>query len=208
MENTPIRRGCCIGGSWHRKSRRLVIREPPHERPAAADRISRPETEQGRSLGRLAPRFGGCRVRPSAQAALERGSVARPRVESTAAGLRPGVGGGPNGLRSVEAAHRHVDFCWLEERLVPLGFRLIYCRRNPENFASARTKRLKVSANPAQYEDLNRFIQEQALMDQPVDQSILPRYDLDISDNDLPAAAERAVAWLKATGALYYPGSK
>ena len=88
---------------------------------------------------------------------------------------------------------------------MPLRFRLIYCRRTPESFASARAERLKVSANPAQYDDLNPFIEEQALMDQLVGQSILPRYCLDISDNDLPRAVERVVAWLKATGALYCP---
>ena len=103
---------------------------------------------------------------------------------------------------------KRYDFRWLEERLGPLGFRLIYCRRAPETFASARAERLKVSANPAQYADLNRFIQEQALLDQLVAQSSLPRYELDISDNELPAAVERVVAWLKASGALYYPESK
>ena len=37
------------------------------------------------------------------------------------------------------------DFCWLEERMVPLGFRLIHLCRMPESFASARAERLKVS---------------------------------------------------------------
>jgi hypothetical protein len=100
---------------------------------------------------------------------------------------------------------KRYDFRWLERRLVPLGFRLIYCRRNPETFASARAKRLKVSANPAQYDDLNRFVQEQALMDQMAEESILPRYCLDVSDNDILGAVERVVTWLKATAALYYP---
>jgi hypothetical protein len=45
-------------------------------------------------------------------------------------------------------------------------------------------------------------------MDQLVGQSILPRYCLDLSDNDIPEAVERVAAWLKATGALYYPESK
>ena len=65
-----------------------------------------------------------------------------------------------------------------------------------------------MSANPAQYDDLNQSVEEQALMDQLMDQSILPRYCLDVSDNDIPAAVERVVAWLKATGALYYPESE
>jgi hypothetical protein len=43
-------------------------------------------------------------------------------------------------------------------------------------------------------------------MDRLVEESLLPRYCLDVSDNDIPGAVERVVAWLKATGALYYPG--
>jgi hypothetical protein len=42
------------------------------------------------------------------------------------------------------------DFCWLEGRMVPLGFRLIHLCRMPESFVSARAERLKVSGNPAQ----------------------------------------------------------
>lgn len=100
---------------------------------------------------------------------------------------------------------KYYDFRWLEERLLPLGFRLIYCRRRPETFASARVERLKVSGNPAQYDDLTPFVEEQALMDELVEQSILPRFCLDVSDNDIPQAVERVVTWLKATGALHYP---
>ena len=33
---------------------------------------------------------------------------------------------------------KHYDFSWLEERLLPLGFRLVFCNRTPESFAAAR----------------------------------------------------------------------
>lgn len=44
------------------------------------------------------------------------------------------------------------DFRWLEERLRPLNFRLVYCTRSPESFAAARAKRLLVSGKPDQYD--------------------------------------------------------
>ena len=59
---------------------------------------------------------------------------------------------------------REFDFRWLEERLLPLGFRLILCTRSPESFARAREERLKVSGNPGQYDDLGPFVAEQEEM--------------------------------------------
>ena len=100
---------------------------------------------------------------------------------------------------------KRYDFRWLEERMVPLGFRLIHLCRMPESFASARTERLKVSGNPAQYDDLSKLINEQNLMNELVDQSILPTCHVDVSDNNIPQAVDRIVSWLKSTGGLYYP---
>ncbi len=97
------------------------------------------------------------------------------------------------------------DFRWLEERLLPLGFRLIFCTRTPESFAAARARRLEVSGNPAQYNDLGRFIEEQALLRRLVGESLLPTLELDVSDNDVAAAADRIADWLEATGGLYAP---
>lgn len=56
---------------------------------------------------------------------------------------------------------RFYDFRWLEERLLPLRFAVISCRRSPESFVKAREERLKVSGNPGQYDDLGVFIREQ-----------------------------------------------
>ncbi len=41
------------------------------------------------------------------------------------------------------------DFRWLEQRLLPLGFQLVFLNRTPESFEAAREERLKVSGNPA-----------------------------------------------------------
>jgi len=95
------------------------------------------------------------------------------------------------------------DFGWLEECLVPLNFRLVFCWRSPESFATAREERLKVSGNPAQYDDLSIFIDEQQRMSDLIDKSRLPVLRLDVSDDDVPWAVERAADWLEATGGLY-----
>ncbi|MCC6800168.1 MAG: hypothetical protein IT325_08620 [Anaerolineae bacterium] len=97
------------------------------------------------------------------------------------------------------------NFIWLEQRLVPLGFRLVYVTRTPESFEAARAARLKVSGNPQQYDDLGVFVAEQALLDRLVSESLLPTLHLDISDNDVPRAVERIADWLDATGGLYMP---
>jgi hypothetical protein len=97
---------------------------------------------------------------------------------------------------------REFDFRWLEERLLPLGFRLVLCTRSPESFAQARAERLKVSGNPGQYDDLTPFIAEQDEMRFEVGRSLLPSFELDVSDDDVGGAADRVATWLEATGGL------
>lgn len=97
---------------------------------------------------------------------------------------------------------REFDFRWLEERLLPLGFRLVLCTRSPESFAHARAERLKVSGNPGQYDDLMPFIAEQDEMRFEAGRSLLPSLELDVSDDDVKGAADRVAAWLEATGGL------
>lgn len=97
------------------------------------------------------------------------------------------------------------DFTWLEQRLIPLGFRLVYVTRSAESFEAARAERLKVSGNPRQYDDLGVFVEEQALLDRLVGESRLPVLHLDISDNDVPRAVEQIADWLEQTGGLYAP---
>jgi hypothetical protein len=105
----------------------------------------------------------------------------------------------------LQTYDKRYDFSWLEARLVPLGFRLVYCTRSPESFAAARRERLKVSGNPSQYDDLEIFVREQALMQELIGASTLPVLQLDISDNDIANAVDTIADWLEQTGGLYCP---
>jgi len=99
--------------------------------------------------------------------------------------------------------HKDYDFSWLEHRMRPIGFRLVFMTRSEESFEAARTERLKVSGNPGQYDDLEQFRREQTLMRKLVSQSILPVLEVDISDNHIPAAVEKIAGWLESSGGLY-----
>lgn len=99
------------------------------------------------------------------------------------------------------------DFAWLEERLAPLNFRLVFCTRTPESFEAARARRLEVSGNPRQYDDLDAFVREQADFRDALRESRLPRLELDMTDNSVAAAADRVADWLEATGGLYTPSA-
>ena len=99
--------------------------------------------------------------------------------------------------------NKDYDFHWLEERLLPLNFRLVLMTRSLESFEAARAERLKVSGNPSQYDDLNLFMEEQKLIRKLFDESILPKIEVDISDNDITAAVERIADWMESTGGLY-----
>jgi hypothetical protein len=95
------------------------------------------------------------------------------------------------------------DFRWMEERLLSLGFRHVLCVRSVESFGKAREERLKVSGKPSQYDNLDIFIGEQEEYRRLVRASILPHMEVDVSDNSVPAAADRVADWLEATGGLY-----
>ena len=94
-------------------------------------------------------------------------------------------------------------FRWLEQRLETLGFHLVFVTRTPASFVAAREERLKVSGNPSQYDDLQVFVEEQALMRRLVDESLLPKLELDISDGDGARAADRIADWMQDTGGLW-----
>jgi len=98
---------------------------------------------------------------------------------------------------------REYDFRWLEERLVALGFHLIFCYRAPESFEEARRERMKVSGNPSQYDDLSQFLREQEVMQTLVEESQLPKMTLDVSGNNVAAAADAVADWLESNGGLY-----
>jgi hypothetical protein len=103
----------------------------------------------------------------------------------------------------LQIHNRDYDFRWIEERLNALGFRLVFLSRTPDSFAAARAERLKVSGNPRQYDGLDRFVAEQTLMRRLARASILPRLEVDISDNDIPRAVKHIADWMESSGGLY-----
>jgi hypothetical protein len=104
--------------------------------------------------------------------------------------------------------NRDIDFAWLEERIAPLGFRLIFCVRRPDTFQAACEERLKVSGKPSQYRDVSEFIEEQNLMRELIAESRIPSLEIDVSDGDLGASTEKIADWLEETGGLWLSGSK
>jgi hypothetical protein len=106
-------------------------------------------------------------------------------------------------LYQLTANSTDYPFRWLEQRLNALGFHLVYLTRTPDSFSAARQERLKVSGNPSQYDDLDRFVREQQQLDRLVDESMLPTLRLDISDNDLHKATNCIVDWMSETGGLW-----
>ena len=94
-------------------------------------------------------------------------------------------------------------FHWLEQRLKPLGFRLVFMTRSEESFEAARAERLKVSGNPGQYNDLAMYMNEQMLLRRLVGESILPMLEVDISGNSVPQAVERIADWMEGTDGLW-----
>jgi hypothetical protein len=105
----------------------------------------------------------------------------------------------------LRAHGKRYDFGWLEDRLRPLGFRLVFCTRTPESFEAARAERVKVSGYPAQYDDLSVFVAEQERIRGFVETSSLPTLEVDISDNDVARATDDIADWLAETGGLHVP---
>ncbi len=98
---------------------------------------------------------------------------------------------------------RIIDFNWLEERLKKLDFRLIFVTRSADSFTSALHKRLQVSGNPAQYQDLSVFIAEQETYRALIKNSPLMTLEVDISDNQVDRAVNQIADWLEDTGGLW-----
>lgn len=98
---------------------------------------------------------------------------------------------------------KNYDFGWLEERLQKLGFRLVFCTRSEASFETARHMRLNVSGKPSQYDNLRQFVEEQEHMRTLVARSILPKFEIDVSDNNVQHATDRIAGWMRDTGALW-----
>ncbi|MBC8505043.1 MAG: hypothetical protein ISR58_01080 [Anaerolineales bacterium] len=52
-------------------------------------------------------------------------------------------------------------------------------------------------------DDLTLFVQEKELLQKLVAESVLPTLVLDISDDDIPAAADKIADWMEETGGLW-----
>ncbi len=107
--------------------------------------------------------------------------------------------------RAFQYQSRGIDYDlkWLDKGLAELGFHLVLCTRRPETFPAARADRLKISGKPDQYDNLDIFIREQELLRGLAKQTAMPLLDLDVSDSNLPAAADRVADWMEKTGGLY-----
>jgi hypothetical protein len=103
----------------------------------------------------------------------------------------------------LQQYQKRYDFGWLEEKLHACGFHLIFMTRSAESFAQAREKRLEVSGNPGQYNDLDIFRREQEILETLIEASILPVLRVDISDNNIDRGVKTIVDWLKSNGGLY-----
>ncbi|PWV81889.1 hypothetical protein SAMN05421630_106123 [Prauserella marina] len=90
---------------------------------------------------------------------------------------------------------KHIDFRWLESRLRPLGFAVVFCHREPTSFRQAREERLTVSGNPAQYDDLSVFVREQEDLLGAAIRGGLPVLELDVTDRGVEELADTVVDW-------------
>ena len=98
-----------------------------------------------------------------------------------------------------------VDFAWLEERIEPLGFHVaLLTRRDGDVRRRARAERFTVSGKPEQYDDLDVFVREQALLRELVEQSALPSREIDV-ERRRPGAGlrRRSAAKMTETGRLW-----
>jgi hypothetical protein len=97
---------------------------------------------------------------------------------------------------------RKYRFRWLEPCLSALGFRLIFCWRNPNSFAEARARRLRISSNPSQYDDLAIFVPEREIFQQLVEDSAIPKLLVDVTERSLEERIDYIADWLGETGGL------
>ncbi|MBS1683194.1 MAG: hypothetical protein JSS76_00455 [Bacteroidetes bacterium] len=100
--------------------------------------------------------------------------------------------------RSHQLIHAKKDyqFDWLEDRLVALDFRLVFCTRPRETFEEARRERLTYSETPSNYDNLQKFIDEQELMRELIKNSRLKTLEVDVSKHTVDSATNHILDWL------------
>ncbi len=87
-------------------------------------------------------------------------------------------------------------FRWLEDRLAALNFHLILCTRPIDTFEEARQERLTYSESPSDYDNLQKFIEEQTLMKRLINESKLKTLEIDVSKHTIESAANLILDWL------------
>jgi hypothetical protein len=97
---------------------------------------------------------------------------------------------------------RKYRFRWLEPCLSALGFRLIFCWRNPNSFAEAGARRLRISSNPSQYDDLTIFVPEREIFQQLVEDSAIPKLLVGVTERSLEERIDYIADWLGRPEAL------
>ncbi|MBN2365391.1 MAG: hypothetical protein JXL67_04460 [Calditrichaeota bacterium] len=98
---------------------------------------------------------------------------------------------------------REYDFSRMEKSLKKLGFRIVFCTRKAESFQDALHERLKVTGNPDQYRDLDLFVGEQEKYRELINQSVLPKFEVDVSHNRISQVTDEIADWLERTGGLW-----
>src|SRR5262249_30174129 len=91
---------------------------------------------------------------------------------------------------------------WLESGLATLGFRLVFCWREPSSFVEARRRRLKISSNPSQYDNLTNFVREQEVFQELIGKSVIPSLILDVTHRSTEEQVTYVADWLESTGGL------
>ncbi len=97
---------------------------------------------------------------------------------------------------------RRYRFEWLESRLLRSDFGWFSAGGTQALLLKPGTRRLKISSNPSQYDDLTLFIREQEVVQELVKKSVIPSLRVDVTDYSLDKQVDYIADWLEATGGL------
>ncbi len=104
----------------------------------------------------------------------------------------------------LQAYGREMDFTWLEQRLVPLGFRLVLVTRSEESsrerLALAQSQE---NADPTLPEDVLQVVVDQRVMERLFLKSSLLKLKVDYSDGNTDRVVGEIATWLAKTGGLH-----
>ena len=100
-----------------------------------------------------------------------------------------------------------MDFTWLEQRLVPLGFRLVLVTRSEEASRELLSRaQAQGSADPTIPENVMQVMVDQMVMERLYQKSSLLKLKVDYSDGDTGRVVGEIADWLLKTGGLHMKG--